>query len=392
MGSLLLLKAEVQHDKSLQKDLLSSLSNKGSLESWTSPPAIRLFPNLGVALSDEDLHAVPTNYVDKTFECQPEEEYRIVDSVESPIGALESGKAVDPSWYWRMLGVDVLTSRGFTGTGVTVGILDSGIDEDTADLKKRVCKYAAFDPLGNVDISVRGDAMGHGTQMCSIIASRQYGVAPNAGLVVGRIADSMGITTFAKIVAGLEWILEQKKSDARLRLINLSIGKLDNSPPVLTELICRIERLDILLVAAIGNKGPGTSITPANIVSDAILAVGAVGAGGTVASFSGNCQNGSKPDVVSPGDEIVSYRPGGGVSAASGTSEATALVTGLGALLQEKYQGINANELRQCLLDSCREIEPRERAGRGIPDGNRACPAGRGMTNVGSSRKSAALE
>lgn len=279
MGSLLLLKAEVQHDKSLQKDLLSSLSNKGSLESWTSPPAIRLFPNLGVALSDEDLHAVPTNYVDKTFECQPEEEYRIVDSVESPIGALESGKAVDPSWYWRMLGVDVLTSRGFTGTGVTVGILDSGIDEDTADLKKRVCKYAAFDPLGNVDISVRGDAMGHGTQMCSIIASRQYGVAPNAGLVVGRIADSMGITTFAKIVAGLEWILEQKKSDARLRLINLSIGKLDNSPPVLTELICRIERLDILLVAAIGNKGPGTSITPANIVSDAILAVGAVAQG-----------------------------------------------------------------------------------------------------------------
>src|SRR5262249_36508861 len=121
---------------------------------------------------------------------------------------------------------------------------------------------------------------------------------------------------------------------AGARVINVSGGQ--PSPagaahPLLADLVRDCARRGVLIVAAAGNEGCECLHVPAAL--DAVLAGGAVAGGGGPLGFSNWGGPYRAQGVLAPGERVVGARPGGGLEAASGTSPATALVSGVAALL-----------------------------------------------------------
>jgi subtilisin family serine protease len=273
-------------------------------------------------------------------------------------------------WHFKITNIDQLQKSGLTGNGVTVGVMDTGVDLQTPQVQGRVFKHASFDDLGNVNYCPIADEHGHGTFVCGIIAGQGFGVAPNASLVVARIAPT-GSTSFQKIVGALDWFCTEFPS---VRVINMSAGRIEDPPPELVKAIKRPEEWNKILICAIGNEGENSSRTPGNI--SGVLGVGAIDINKQVASFSGgmNMKLGgqvyAKPDLVMPGVDIPSCIPGGEIRTGSGTSEATPIATGLAALMLEEMPDLNSHTLMQKLLDSCVDLAaPPIREGKGLPDG-----------------------
>jgi subtilisin len=130
----------------------------------------------------------------------------------------------------------------------------------------------------------------------------------------------------------------------------------------------------------VGNEGPGTSRSPGNYWQ--ALSVGAVDRQLRVADFSSSqrfkrARDPVVPDLVAPGVDVVSARPGGGWQAMDGTSMATPHVAGLAALLAEAKPAARAGDIESAIFTSCRLPSGMDRArgNRGIPDGKRALDA-----------------
>lgn len=279
-----------------------------------------------------------------------------------------------PSWHFNLTGIDRLRAKGLSGKDVLVGVLDSGVDLKTPQLSGRVAAYASFDELGGKVEAPMVDTLPHGTCVCGIIAGEEIGVAPQAKLAVGRVAPD-GVTTFSQILGGLEWLCANFPA---LRLINLSLGKIDTPSTDLITLVERLGKLGKLLICAIGNDGRGTSRTPGNLNLAGVLGVGAVDGNKSVASWSGGMAmeyGGSaytKPDLVMPGVHIPLCVPGGKVKLSSGTSFAAPMLTGFGALILEAKPEMDPVTLRQTLLASCEDLPvPPDRDGHGLPEATR---------------------
>ncbi|HZJ67874.1 MAG TPA: S8 family serine peptidase, partial [Kofleriaceae bacterium] len=240
-------------------------------------------------------------------------------------------------------------ARGFTGAGVTVAVLDTGVDSTHPDLAGKV--IAAEDFTG--DGAGVGDVVGHGTHVASIIAGTgaasngQFaGVAPDARLVSGRVCFVFGCPDSA-ILAGMSWAAV----DQHARVVNLSLGGIDT--PEIDPLEDAVNQLaaqfGTLFVIAAGNDGSSSSIeSPGS--ADAAITVGAVDRDDELAFFSSRGprtgDRAIKPDVTAPGFDIVAARAGGVPPIGepvgefymrlSGTSMATPHVSGAAALLLQQ--------------------------------------------------------
>src|SRR6185312_3470355 len=172
---------------------------------------------------------------------------------------------------------------GYTGKGVRVAVLDTGADFTHPDLAGRVVERADFTAEG-------GDAVdhnGHGTHVASTIAGtgaaahgQRRGVAPDAGLVIGKVLDDHGSGADSGIIAAMEW------ASTRADVINMSLGGSeadDGSDP----LSLAVDRLStstgVLFVIAAGNSGAQIS-SPGSATS--ALTVGAVDRDDKLADFS----------------------------------------------------------------------------------------------------------
>ncbi|MFI9009135.1 S8 family serine peptidase [Actinosynnema sp. NPDC053489] len=258
------------------------------------------------------------------------------------------------------IGAPTAWRAGYTGKGVKVAVLDSGVDGEHPDLRGKEVAERNF-----TDDPDATDRQGHGTHVAATIASgdRTYrGVAPDARILDGKVCSDNGCPESA-ILAGVQWAVDEGAD-----VVNLSLGGYD-SPGVdpLEEAINQVSaKTGTLFVVAAGNGGRGRSIdSPGS--ADAALTVGAVRHDDDLAHFSSrgprNGDDAVKPDITAPGLNIVAARAAQGVLgtpvgkrhvALSGTSMATPHVAGAAALLAQEHPDWTGARIKAVLMASAR--------------------------------------
>ncbi|WP_333981202.1 S8 family serine peptidase [Sphingomonas aerolata] len=170
-----------------------------------------------------------------------------------------------------------------------------------------------------------------------------------------------------RILGGIEWAAQNGA-----QIVSASLG-LPGQSPAFQAMVNGLRSRNILPVFAVGNEGPGTSRFPGNYTN--VLSVGASDEQDHVAVFSGSQRfiNPTRmvPDVVAPGDRILSCLPNGAFAEMSGSSMATPHIAGLAALLLSAEPGSSADDLEAAIQDSA-QLPPTmtlQRANRGIPNG-----------------------
>lgn len=262
---------------------------------------------------------------------------------------------------------------GFTGKGVVVAVLDTGIDphEDLTEPTNRILAWKDFVNGENSPY----DDNGHGTHVAGIIAGngrysngKYRGIAPEAMLVGVKILDEEGSGRLSDVISGIEWCIDSL-SALNIRAINLSIGS-EVQESYQADPLCRITSAawekGITVCAAAGNSGPqlGSINTPG--INPVIITVGNLDDQNTLTNIDDILAPSSsrgptldrliKPDLVAPGTNITSLKVGGGYTTLSGTSMATPLVTGAVALILQKWSNLKPNQLKTLLMRSARDI------------------------------------
>lgn len=269
------------------------------------------------------------------------------------------------------IGAPAAWEAGYTGEGVTVAVLDTGIDTAHPDLVDAVVAAEDFTESGDPV-----DYAGHGTHVASIITGdgeasdgAYKGVAPDAELLVGKVLDDSGYGYDSQVVAGMEWAAHEGA-----RVVTMSLGgcATDGTDPMAQAVDRLTEETGVLFVVAAGNHPADPSCfhdevvaTPA--VADHALAVGSVGRNDVLSDFSNTGPRlgdaAVKPELTAPGEGIVAARAADGwmgdpvddhYARMSGTSMAAPHVAGAAALLAEQHPGWRADELRAALLASAR--------------------------------------
>lgn len=235
-------------------------------------------------------------------------------------------------------------SSSFTGKGVKIGVVDTGI-ANHEDLT--VAGGAAFTSYTSSYL----DDNGHGTHVAGIIGARNngygtVGVANEASLYAVKVLGSDGSGYLSDVISGIDWCITNK-----MDIINLSLGS-STSSTALQQEVDKAYSQGVLVVAAAGNDGTpdGTSDTvnyPAKYGS--VIAVSATDSNNQRASFS---STGSTVEVAAPGVNIRSTYLNNQYVTMSGTSMATPFVTGDLALLKQANPGLTPSELRTKLREN----------------------------------------
>ena len=254
-----------------------------------------------------------------------------------------------------------------TGRGVRVGIVDTGIDYHHAAFGGAFgpgTRVAGGDDLVNHD----GDPMddnGHGTHVAGIVAGNGGGVvgmAVEATLYAYKVLNQYGGGFTSDVIAGLERCADPDQdpaTDDRLDVVNLSLGAYGGDPDdEVSSAVDSLAALGTTVVVAAGNDGAPFTIGDPAIARGAI-AVGATMRADTTAPFSSRGPGpdmAPKPDLVAPGDGIVSAAMGGGKIAMSGTSMAAPHVAGAAALLIQLHRDWTGDEVRAALVGAAHNL------------------------------------
>ncbi|NUR97309.1 MAG: S8 family peptidase, partial [Kribbellaceae bacterium] len=260
------------------------------------------------------------------------------------------------------IGAPDVWQGGNTGQGVDVAVLDTGIDAAHPDFGGRIVASQSFVPGEDVT-----DRNGHGTHVASTIAGtgaasggKEQGVAPGAGLHIGKVLGDDGSGQDSWILAGMEWAAR----DQHAKVISMSLGSgpTDGSDPMSQAVNTLSAETGALFVIAAGNSGPDPYSVSAPGAADAALTVGAVDGNDRLAPFSSRGprlgDSGLKPDLTAPGVDVLAarsqYSPEGEGSyiAMSGTSMATPHVAGAAALLAHEHPDWTGRQLKDALVSS----------------------------------------
>ncbi|WP_433528315.1 S8 family peptidase [Micromonospora sp. CA-263727] len=278
---------------------------------------------------------------------------------------------IDKIWLDRQVTADLTQSvpqigapaawtAGLEGDGVTVAVLDTGVDAQHPDLAGRVTAAKNFSTSPGT-----GDNFGHGTHVAATIAGTGVrGVAPKARILNGKVLGDDGGGQLSDIIDGMEWAV-----DTGADIVNMSLGTStpDNGSNPLSAAVDRLTRQSgVLFVVAAGNSGRVQGIGSPASASEA-LTVGAVDRSDALAGFSTRGPRigdfAVKPEITAPGVDIVAARAAGTTmgapvderyTKASGTSMATPHVAGAAAILKQQHPSWTAARLKAALVTTAR--------------------------------------
>jgi subtilisin len=354
--------------------LSARLTASRSFRRAASPASrrVRVYRHLGLAIGYVDARGLVSLAADPqigTVEKAPEL------SLIRPVEAQPAKSAAGTSWGVLRLKADRLWQAGFTGKGILVGHLDTGIDASHPSLAGAIGSFAEFDKAGDkVPNAQPSDSAEHGTHTAGTIVGRggskgAFGMAPEAKLVSAMVIE--GGQVIDRILSGMDWMIGEG-----VRIMSMSMG-LRGYSPAFQAVIDALRAANVLPVIAVGNEGPNTSRSPGNYAN--VLSVGAVGENDEVPDFSSSQQfvrsdSPLCPDIVAPGVDILSSVPDGKYKTMDGSSMATPHIAGLAALLLQAKPTATATELERAIIGSCTlpaHMVP-ARGSHGVPDAVKA--------------------
>ena len=282
------------------------------------------------------------------------------------------------SWNIEKVRAPEVWERGYDGSGVVVGIIDTGVDVTHPDLAGsfRGGSNSWFDPHGEhaFPVDAAGPATGHGTHVAGIIvggdrSGAPIGVAPGAKWIAARIWNDAGDEALSSDVHRIfQWFMDpdgDPETDDFPDVINNSwgvklLGAVPWCLPELQDDIRAWREAGIIPVFTAGNSGPWffSGESPGNYPET--IAVGASNPFDAVALFSsrgpGNCNRSIFPDIVAPGVTVCSSVPEGGYGTISGTSQAAPHVVGTIALMLSADPGLTMEEIEAKLKITAQPI------------------------------------
>lgn len=281
----------------------------------------------------------------------------------------------DPYWSWmnglRAISAPTAWDETTSSTGVSVAVIDTGVDYTHADLAANIEFNHQDIPDNGIDDDQNGyiddflgfstvsktgdprDLNGHGTHVAGTIGAvgnnKQgvSGVAWSARIVPVQVLDENGSGSLAAVVRGIDYAVARK-----VGVINLSLGAPFGSK-LLLQALQRAEAAGILIVAAAGNDGLSNDefpSFPANYQLDNLISVAASSASDALTDFSNYGQK--MVHLAAPGERILSTYPGGSYVFMSGTSMAAPHVAGAAALLLSQLAEPSPQRVKDAILNS----------------------------------------
>ena len=258
----------------------------------------------------------------------------------------------------KQIGADLVHNTGNTGVGRKVVVLDTGYNYNHPELSS---SYLGGNDFVNDDDDPMDDN-GHGSHVSGIITAdgiddpKAKGVAPDTGIIAGKVLDQNGSGYFSDVVAGIYWAVDNFDADA----INMSLGTgrpyvykgfCNNVLPDLTKAVKYAVDKNVTVVVAAGNSGNSGVSIPGCISYS--TTVGAVNSSDKVAIFSGR---GNALDITAPGVSIYSTVLGSAYATWSGTSMATPMVSGVVALMKYAHPEYSQSQVENKLFSTAKDL------------------------------------
>jgi serine protease AprX len=352
---------------------LHIINGLGAVVSHRAAGRLAADPAVARVSADSPVKSTATTLVDTT---------KLADSYDSSVFA-------DRLW----------NTNGLSGRGVGVAVIDTGIAGDLPDFRvsstdstSRVIATAVTNP----NATTATDSYGHGTHVAGILAGngndrpagdplrgKYVGIAPGANLISIKAADDDGNATVLDVIEGVQFAVDHA-ADYNIRVINLSLESATPQSYATDPLDAAVESAwfkGIVVVAAAGNRGTtsdAVDYAPGN--DPYVISVGGADDRGTKVTSDdnstpwgsiGTTQDGfAKPEVIAPGAHIIStLAPNsdftqlcpacvrdGSYFQAGGTSMSAPVVSGVVALLLQKYPGWTPNQVKGALMKTARPL------------------------------------
>lgn len=296
------------------------------------------------------------------------------------------------------VGARIANDTGYTGKGVGIAILDTGIypHQDLVRPKNRIVAFKDF--INNRQTPY--DDNGHGTFVAGVAAGNGYlsggkyrGIAPDASLIGVKVMDENGSGDSSDIIAGMQWVVNNKDK-YNIRVLSVSLGAKPGSVTKFDPLAVAVDAVwdkGIVVVVAAGNSGPRQNTITTPGISSKVITVGAVDDKRTIeyeddkmADFSSRGPVNRrliKPDLVAPGVNIRSLATNKEYRGTrleemsepyrnmSGTSVSTPIVSGAAALMLSMNDKLTPDEIKKKFMKNTYKMKVSEYAqGSGILD------------------------
>ncbi|BCL34267.1 S8 family peptidase [Nostoc sp. MS1] len=278
------------------------------------------------------------------------------------------------SWGLDMIKAPEVWAHGYTGQGVTVAVIDTGVDYNHQDLKNNIWTNTKEIAGNGIDDDGNGyvddtngwnfndnnnntlDNNGHGTHVSGIISGANdgvgvTGVAYNAKIMPVKVLDESGEGSYNSIANGIRYA-----ADNGARVINLSLGG-DYSNQNLQSALEYADSKGAIVVMASGNDGKSQPGYPARYADKLGIAVGAVNSEGDLTDFSNRSGSNELSYVTAPGQNIYSSIPNNEYANYSGTSMATPYVSGVVALMLSANPNLTVAQVREIITSTAGNTE-----------------------------------